>query len=59
MQYPYANLIWYDNGNKLKQLKQLDHKALKEQKGGFFALPGDFDVEQVAVFPLANMLTPM
>ena len=55
MQYPYANLIWYDNGNKLKQLKQLDHKALKEQiKEAFFALPGDFDVEQVAVFPLAR-----
>lgn len=55
MQYPYANLIWYDNGNKLNLLKQLDKPALKQEvKAAFFELPGDFEIEEVAVFPLAR-----
>ena len=55
MQYPYANLIWYDEGSKLKEMKLLDNKALKEQVvNHFFALPGDFEVVQSAVFPLAR-----
>ncbi|RXF04687.1 FAD-dependent oxidoreductase [Pseudoalteromonas sp. PS5] len=55
MQYPYANLIWYDNGNKLKMLKQLDKQALKQEvQSAFFELPGDFEIEDVAVFPLAR-----
>ncbi|WP_440053882.1 FAD-dependent oxidoreductase [Pseudoalteromonas sp. T1lg65] len=55
MQYPYANLIWYDEGSKLKQLSGLSHATLKQKIiETFFELPGDFDVEQVAVFPLAR-----
>ncbi|MEM0515426.1 FAD-dependent oxidoreductase [Pseudoalteromonas sp. YIC-827] len=55
MQYPYANLIWYDEGAKLKQLQQLDKAALKKQiEAHFFTLPGDFEIETAAVFPLAR-----
>ncbi len=55
MQYPYANLIWYDEGTKLKELKMLDNEALKAQiLEHFFTLPGEFEVVESAVFPLAR-----
>ncbi|MFY8272793.1 FAD-dependent oxidoreductase [Pseudoalteromonas sp. SSDWG2] len=55
MHYPYANLIWYDDGTKLKELNQLSHDALKSLiTEHFFALPGDFEVMSSAVFPLTR-----
>lgn len=55
MAAPYANLIWYDNGNKLNLLKQLSPSQLKDEiKAHFPPLPGDFEVLDSAVFPLAR-----
>jgi 2-octaprenyl-3-methyl-6-methoxy-1,4-benzoquinol hydroxylase len=55
MQAPYANLIWYQNANELASLVGLSNEQLKEQiLAHFFELPGDFSVEQKAVFPLAR-----
>ncbi|MBS3798919.1 FAD-dependent oxidoreductase [Pseudoalteromonas sp. BDTF-M6] len=55
MQYPYANLIWYDEGIKLKAMQQLDKDALKAKViEHFFALPGEFELVSSAVFPLAR-----
>lgn len=55
MSAPFANLIWYDNGNKLKLLSQLSPEQLKmEIKAHFPTLPGDFKVLNSAVFPLAR-----
>ncbi|MDK2594865.1 FAD-dependent oxidoreductase [Pseudoalteromonas obscura] len=55
MQAPYANLIWYHHGSELKRLKALTNDGLKQEIiEHFFDLPGDFTVEQSAVFPLAR-----
>ncbi|KZN42469.1 FAD-dependent oxidoreductase [Pseudoalteromonas luteoviolacea] len=55
MQAPYANLIWYHHSSELKRLKTLSNEALKEEVlSQFFDLPGDFTIEQSAVFPLAR-----
>ncbi|MEO2281001.1 FAD-dependent oxidoreductase [Pseudoalteromonas pernae] len=55
MHYPYANLIWYDEGTKLKVMQQLDKDALKTQIiDHFFALPGEFEIVESAVFPLTR-----
>ncbi|MFC3031755.1 FAD-dependent oxidoreductase [Pseudoalteromonas fenneropenaei] len=55
MSAPYANLIWYDEGTKLQQLSQLSPDSLKAAITAHFPpLPGDFEVLQSAVFPLAR-----
>ncbi|KZN52625.1 hypothetical protein N474_22995 [Pseudoalteromonas luteoviolacea CPMOR-2] len=55
MQAPYANLIWYHHSSELKRLKGLTNQELKEEVlSNFFELPGDFTIEQSAVFPLAR-----
>ncbi|CAH9049522.1 3-demethoxyubiquinol 3-hydroxylase [Pseudoalteromonas sp. CIP111854] len=55
MQAPYANLIWYQDAAELASLASLSNQQLKEQiLTHFFALPGDFTIEQKAVFPLAR-----
>ncbi|OCQ18217.1 tungsten formylmethanofuran dehydrogenase [Pseudoalteromonas luteoviolacea] len=55
MQAPYANLIWYHHSSELKRLQTLSNEALKEEVlSQFFDLPGDFTIEQRAVFPLAR-----
>ena len=55
LQAPYANLIWYHDSAELTRLKQLSNEQLKaEIQSNFFALPGDFSVEEKAVFPLAR-----
>ncbi|RZM83165.1 tungsten formylmethanofuran dehydrogenase [Pseudoalteromonas rubra] len=55
MQYPYANLIWYNYGNELAQMKTLSNAQLKQEiQNHFFDLPGEFEVLQSAVFPLAR-----
>ncbi|WP_125564389.1 FAD-dependent oxidoreductase [Pseudoalteromonas rubra] len=55
MQYPYANLIWYHHGNELAQMKTLSNAQLKQEiQNHFFDLPGEFEVLQSAVFPLAR-----
>ncbi|BBN82399.1 2-octaprenyl-3-methyl-6-methoxy-1,4-benzoquinol hydroxylase [Pseudoalteromonas sp. A25] len=55
MQAPYANLIWYQDGAKLASLQSFSNEQLKEQiLEHFFELPGDFTVEQKALFPLAR-----
>lgn len=55
MQAPYANLIWYQDGAELARLKQLNNAQLKQEiLNHFFELPGDFTVEEKAVFPLAR-----
>lgn len=55
MQAPYANLIWYDNGTKLRDLKKLNNNELKQQVIENFApLGGEFEVVDRAVFPLAR-----
>ncbi|MBD1581240.1 FAD-dependent monooxygenase [Pseudoalteromonas sp. S16_S37] len=55
MQAPYANLIWYQDAAKLASLQSLSNEQLKDQiLEHFFELPGDFTVEQKALFPLAR-----
>ena len=55
MQAPYANLIWYHRGDELQRLKSLDKAQLKaEILAQFPPLAGDFDIENVAVFPLTR-----
>lgn len=55
MQAPYANLIWYDDGAKLHDLKKLNKKELKQQiMENFAPLAGEFDIVDCAVFPLAR-----
>lgn len=55
MQAPYANLICYHDAKQLKQWQQLDSKELKQQLLNHFpTLPGDFEIIQHAVFPLAR-----
>lgn len=55
MQAPYANLICYHDANQLNQWRQLSKSELKQQIINHFpALPGDFEVIQQAVFPLAR-----
>ncbi|KJY95998.1 FAD-dependent oxidoreductase [Pseudoalteromonas ruthenica] len=55
MQAPYANLIWYHHGDHLARLKALPKEQLKQEIITHFpSLPGDFDIESVAVFPLTR-----
>ncbi|NOU52536.1 tungsten formylmethanofuran dehydrogenase [Pseudoalteromonas sp. JBTF-M23] len=55
MQAPYANLIWYQDAAKLASLQSLSNEQLKDHVlEHFFELPGDFTVEQKALFPLAR-----
>ncbi|MCF2860155.1 FAD-dependent oxidoreductase [Pseudoalteromonas sp. SMS1] len=55
MQAPYANLIWYHHSSELKRLQGLSKAELKEAVlEHFFELPGDFEIEHSAVFPLAR-----
>ncbi|GAB3002629.1 FAD-dependent monooxygenase [Psychrosphaera aestuarii] len=51
----YACLIWYDSKEKVEELKALDFVSLKKQIVATFPkLPGDFDIEQTASFPLTR-----
>ena len=55
MQAPYANLIWYDDADVLRRLKQLSNEQLKDEIiSHFFDLPFDFTVEENAVFPISR-----
>ncbi|MCF6437061.1 FAD-dependent oxidoreductase [Pseudoalteromonas sp. MMG022] len=52
MRAPYANLIWYQDA---QTLAAMSNEQLKERiVEHFFELPGDFSVEQKAIFPLAR-----
>ncbi|MGO2010709.1 MAG: FAD-dependent oxidoreductase [Pseudoalteromonas sp.] len=56
MQAPYANLICYHDAKQLKEWQLLSKSELKQQLINHFpALPGDFEVIQQAVFPLARL----
>ncbi len=55
MQAPYANLIWYHSPERLRELKALSPEKLKAEILAHFPdLPGDVEVIQSAVFPLAR-----
>lgn len=55
MKAPYANLIWYDDANSLKQFKDLSPNALKAHIiEKFPKLAGDFEVQSHAIFPLTR-----
>lgn len=51
----YASLIWYDSPEKIKQLKGLSYDQVKQQIFETFPeLPGEFDIVQLASFPLTR-----
>lgn len=51
----FASLIWYDSPQRIKQIKQLSHDAIKQQVLETFPkLAGDFEVMQLASFPLTR-----
>ncbi|MCF2902216.1 FAD-dependent oxidoreductase [Pseudoalteromonas sp. MEBiC 03607] len=55
MQAPYANLICYHDAAVLKQWQKLSNEELKAKLIAHFPeLPGDFELLEHAVFPLAR-----
>ena len=55
MQAPYANLICYHDAAVLKQWQRLSNEELKAKLIAHFPeLPGDFELLEHAVFPLAR-----
>lgn len=55
LQAPYANLIWYHQGETLDTLKQLTPAQLKQAiLAAYPPLAGDFEVLRQAVFPLTR-----
>ena len=55
MQAPYANLICYHDAGVLKQWQKLSNEQLKAKLIDHFPeLPGDFELLEHAVFPLAR-----
>ncbi|MFY8284147.1 FAD-dependent oxidoreductase [Pseudoalteromonas sp. SSMSWG5] len=55
MQAPYANLICYHDAAVLKQWQKLSNEELKAKLIAYFPqLPGDFELLEHAVFPLAR-----
>ncbi|MBE0362498.1 2-octaprenyl-3-methyl-6-methoxy-1,4-benzoquinol hydroxylase [Pseudoalteromonas ulvae UL12] len=55
LQAPYANLIWYHQGETLDKLKQLTPAQLKQEILAVYpTLAGEFEVLRHAVFPLTR-----